>query len=133
MTHRFNGALTAAFVFKHTKGERSITKASIVPVRAGPHTQLNAKEGDQKMYLLIRYPVGIIVEAVVLATGKNRMRIAASGLPDTIELRRAGSQWFTTGHQPVEFDFILSNTNRGERVCSSELAEVARAAGSAIQ
>jgi len=90
-------------------------------------------EGDQKMYLLIRYPVGIIVEAVVLARGKNRMRIAASGFPDTIELRRAGSQWFTTGHQPVEFDFMMSNTHRAERVCSSEVAEVARTAGSTIQ
>ena len=28
------------------------------------------------MYMLIRYPVGVIVEAVVLVKGRNRMRVA---------------------------------------------------------
>ena len=48
------------------------------------------------MYLLIRYPVGAIVEGVVLAHQKNRMRVAAAGFPDTIELRRSGNQWYTS-------------------------------------
>jgi len=58
------------------------------------------------MHMLIRYPVGIIVEAVVLAKGRDRMRVAVAGFPDTIELRRSGSQWlqwsppvFTTLHR----------------------------------
>jgi hypothetical protein len=55
------------------------------------------------MYMLIKYPVGIIVEAVVLARGRDRMRLAAAGFPDTVELRRSGSQWFTATRQPVEF------------------------------
>lgn len=60
------------------------------------------------MYMLIRYPVGIIVEAVVLAQGRNRMRVAAAGFPDAIELKRSGSNWFMA-HQQVEFDFVMSN------------------------
>jgi len=83
------------------------------------------------MYMLIRFPAGIIVEAVVLAKGRNRMRVAAAGFPDTIELRRSGSQWMSATRQPVEFDFLMSNTHVGESVSSASLVCAARAAGSA--
>ena len=82
------------------------------------------------MYLLIRYPFGIVVESVVLAKGRNRMRVAAAGFPDTIEFRRSGSQWFTATRQPVEFDFLMPNTHPGESVSSSRPARSAQAAGS---
>ena len=71
------------------------------------------------MYLLIRYPGGIIVEGVVLAKERNRMRVAVAGFPDTIELKRTGSRWITAGHVQVEFDFLLSNRHQAERVSSS--------------
>jgi hypothetical protein len=64
------------------------------------------------MYLLIRYPVGTIVEGVVLAHRKNRMRVAAAGFSDIIELRRSGAEWFTSTRQPVEFDFLMSASRR---------------------
>jgi hypothetical protein len=83
------------------------------------------------MYLLIKYPVGIIVEAVVLAWGRGRMRIAAAGFPDTVELRRSGSQWFTATRQPVEFEFLMCNAQAGESVSSIRPASLAMAAGSA--
>ena len=83
------------------------------------------------MYTLIRYPGGIIVEALVLAKGRNRMRVVVAGSSDTIELKRSGPQWFAATRQPVELDFLMSNAHSGERVCSSRLARVARAAGSA--
>jgi hypothetical protein len=82
------------------------------------------------MYMLIRYPVGIIVEAVVLAKGRNRLRVAAAGFPDTIELRRVGSQWFTSARQPVEFEFLMSDARQGKSVSSLKPAGVAYAAGS---
>ena len=59
------------------------------------------------MYMLIRYPVGIIVEAVVLAKGRDRMRVAVAGFPDTIELRRSGPQWLTPNREPIEFEFLM--------------------------
>ena len=83
------------------------------------------------MYLLIRYPVGIIVEAVVLAKGRDRLRVAAAGFPDTVELRRSGQQWLTADREPVEFVFMMSNTHQAVRVPSSRQMSVARAAGSA--
>jgi hypothetical protein len=71
------------------------------------------------MYMLIRYPMGIIVEAVVLTRGRNRMRVAAAGFPDTIELRLSGAQWFTATREPVEFDFLMSNAKSSESVSYS--------------
>ena len=71
------------------------------------------------MYMLIRYAGGIIVEGVLLAKGKDRLRIAASGFPETIELRRAGSEWITAGGVQVEFDFLMSDEDQTENVCSS--------------
>ena len=81
------------------------------------------------MYVLIRYPAGVIVEGVVLAKDKNCMRVAAAGFPDTIELMCSGSQWFTASEQPVEFDFFLSNDNAQAPVSSSAPAPLVSAAG----
>jgi hypothetical protein len=82
------------------------------------------------MYVLIRYPGGIIVEAVALAEGRNRMRVVAAGFPDTIELRRSGQQWLTATRQPVEFDFLMSDCHPSENASPSRRARVAQAAQS---
>ena len=62
------------------------------------------------MYLLIRYAAGVVVEGVVLANGRNRMRVAAAGFADTIELHRSGLDWVDTGRQPVELEFIMARS-----------------------
>jgi hypothetical protein len=85
------------------------------------------------MYLLIRYPIGVIVEAVVLAKGRNSMRVAAAGFPDALELTRSGRQWFTKDREPVEFDFLMSNDHQARNVSSSMPARVAALAAAAIQ
>jgi hypothetical protein len=82
------------------------------------------------MYLLIRYPVGAIVEGVVLAHQKNRMRVAAAGFPDAIELRHSGNQWYASSHEPVEFDFLMSTAPQAEPLSSARPACVASASGS---
>lgn len=64
------------------------------------------------MYLLIQYPAGVVVEAMVLAKKRTRMRIVARGFADTIELKRSGSSWVIDGGQQVELEFLLS-TSRG--------------------
>jgi hypothetical protein len=83
------------------------------------------------MYMLIRYPIGIIVEAVVLARGRNRMRVAVAGFPDAIELRRTGAEWLTETREPVEFDFLLSHSQASENINSSRPGYVFRATVSA--
>ena len=83
------------------------------------------------MYLLIRYQVGTIVEGVVLAHRKNRMRVAAAGFSDIIELRRVGQDWFTATREPVEFDFMMSHTRESQTLSSSRPVCLTRTAGSA--
>ena len=82
------------------------------------------------MYMLIRYPAGIVVEAVVLAKGRDRLRVAAAGFPDAIELKRSGQRWLTADGEPVEFDFLMSNTHQAVSVSSARQMCVARTAGS---
>ena len=79
------------------------------------------------MYLLIRYPGGIIVEGVVLAKRRNRLRVAVAEFPDTIELKRTGSMWITAGHVQVEFDFLMSDKHQAEAVSSSRVMGAATA------
>jgi hypothetical protein len=81
------------------------------------------------MYLLIRYSVGTIVEGVILAHAKNRMRVAAAGFSDIIELRRSGTQWYTPTRQAVEFDFLMSHTQQAETLSSARPAGLTRTAG----
>jgi hypothetical protein len=76
------------------------------------------------MYLLIRYPGGVIAEGVVLAKGKNRLRVAVAGLPDTIELKRAGSRWIAAGDIQVEFDFLMSDRHQEETTSPAVVAAI---------
>ena len=62
------------------------------------------------MYLMIRDAAGVVVEGVVLAKGKNRMRVVAPGFADAIELKRSGNQWMIADNQNVELDFIMSRS-----------------------
>ena len=82
------------------------------------------------MYGLIEYPAGVIVEAVVLPVGRNRVRAIAAGFPDTLELRRCGPDWLTEAGEKVTFQFLLSKAPEVEAVALPVPALVARAAGS---
>lgn len=62
------------------------------------------------MYVILRYPFGIVVEGVVLANGKNRMRVAVPGFADVIELKRSGANWVGADSQCVELEFMMSRS-----------------------
>jgi hypothetical protein len=113
-------------VSTHNEGEHCINRL-LAAILAYP------RGGRPEMYLLIRYSAGIILEAVVLAKGTNRLRIAVAGFPDTIELKRSGSQWFTPTREPVEFEFLLADAHQCESVSSLQPACVAKAVGSVAQ
>ena len=72
------------------------------------------------MYALITDPAGIIVEVVVLATGPNRMRVAAAGFPDAFELRLSDGRWLTETGEAVEFEFLASSAAPGVDTSSSQ-------------
>ena len=61
------------------------------------------------MYLVIRDATGGTLDGVVLAIGTDRMRVALRGSSDTIELRRAYTQWFNDGGDRIELDALLSD------------------------
>jgi|HubBroStandDraft_5_1064220.scaffolds.fasta_scaffold1384508_1 hypothetical protein len=80
------------------------------------------------MYILIRYPVGVVVEGVVLAHGRNRMRVAAAGFADAIELKRSGQDWIAD-RQPVEIEFMMSRARETSVVEAETPFQYARALG----
>jgi hypothetical protein len=77
------------------------------------------------MYLMIRYAGGSIVEGVVLAKGGDRLRVAASGFPETIELRRTGAVWSADDGEEVEFCFVMCDKCQVESAASSAAAYAA--------
>ena len=60
------------------------------------------------MYLLMHYPGGVLVEGIVMGQMNSRLRVAAAGFTDAVELRRSGKNWFTLESQVVELEFLMS-------------------------
>lgn len=59
------------------------------------------------MTLFFHYPAGRRMEAVLLASSPNRMRIVVRGQSETVELRRREGQWYSEKGKRVEFDAML--------------------------
>jgi hypothetical protein len=83
------------------------------------------------MYTLIEYPVGVIVEAVVLSTERNRLRVAVAGHSDVLELTESGREWVTEEGQKVVVGFLQYNAGEAA-VFPYEAALAVRAAGSCM-
>jgi hypothetical protein len=58
------------------------------------------------MCILIEYPVGVVVEAVVLSIETNRLRVAAAGFSDALAFTRSDVGWVTEGGQKIELGFL---------------------------
>ncbi len=84
------------------------------------------------MLALIRYPVGVIVEAVILAVTRSRMRVAAAGFQDAFEIRRSGNRWLTDAGEAVEFEFLSARAETGEEASASKRVLAARVAGAQV-
>jgi hypothetical protein len=76
------------------------------------------------MYTVIRLHDGSIMEAVVLARTQFRMRLAAVGLKDAVELQYCGLDWLDEHNEPVQFGFLLAKDDE-----AVEAPMLARAAG----
>ena len=59
------------------------------------------------MYSIISFQSGVITEAVILAAGKDQMRIAVPGFADVVELHQFGGRWYTDTGDAVEFESLL--------------------------
>jgi len=50
-------------------------------------------------------------EGIVLAAGKDRMRVAFCGASDVTELHREYGQWSLETGEPVDLELLLGDTN----------------------
>jgi len=82
------------------------------------------------MYTLISYPVGVVIEGVIVSRTRNRMRVVAAGMPDALELRRTGSNWLTENGEEVQFEFLATDFPSAGEVRSPAL--LTYSAGTAV-
>ncbi len=80
------------------------------------------------MYTLIEYPIGIITEAVVLSMEQKRLRVAAAGFSDVLELTQVGHEWVTEQGQRIEVGFLQFALREATPVFPPGVALAARAA-----
>ena len=80
------------------------------------------------MYTLIEYPVGVIVEGVVLSMDLNRLRVAVAGFSDALEFTQSGLGWVTEAGQKIGIGFLQYGDREAASVSPPGLALAARAA-----
>jgi len=56
--------------------------------------------------MILSYPTGP-VEAVLLATGRDRLRLAVPRLNDTVELRLEEGRWISETGETVEIESVM--------------------------
>jgi len=62
------------------------------------------------MYILLRNEKCGIVDGVLLAAGRNAMRVAIPGEPDTLELRLSDGMWFSASEK-FELEALIAGTD----------------------
>jgi hypothetical protein len=59
------------------------------------------------MLMTIQYQSGLRVEAVLLAAGRERMRVAMDSQRDTVELHRVDGCWYTERGVGIEIEALV--------------------------
>ena len=59
------------------------------------------------MLMTIQYQDGLIVEAVVLAASRERMRVAIASQRDTVELYKVENSWYAETGAPIEIGSLI--------------------------
>ena len=71
------------------------------------------------MHLIIRNLNGRLSEAVVLAAGSRRMRLAVRGVADAVEYTLLYGQWLSETDEPIELDsLVLDGKIEADTICS---------------
>jgi hypothetical protein len=68
------------------------------------------------MQTIIYYASGPRVEAVLLASGRDRLRFAVRGIADVEEFRFVNGEWFSQSDEPVEFEAWLPMAGKNSGV-----------------
>jgi len=80
------------------------------------------------MFALISLGSGIMLEAIVVQSTPNRMRLVAPEFSDALELKRRGHTWWMEG-RAVQFEFL--SAARANEHSPTIPVPMARKAGSA--
>jgi hypothetical protein len=64
------------------------------------------------MHILLSNEIGGIVEGVLLAAGRNVMRIALPGNGDALELRLSDGAWVAAAGERFELDAVIAGSDR---------------------
>ena len=70
------------------------------------------------MHLIVKFQNGFHGEALLLAGGRERMRLIVAGQPDTIELSKLNGVWQTDAGETVEIEAMTTLAD-----CAEFLAE----------
>jgi len=82
--------------------------------------------GAQQMHMILRIGSDELVNGLLLAASRRRLRIAVERRKDTLALRLVRGRWLSDDKSKVEIAFVLTNT--AVRGVSSERVRVAGAA-----
>ena len=63
------------------------------------------------MYIILRNETGGAMEGVLLAAGRDVMRVSVRGLGDTLELRLSDGVWTASGGEKFELDALVADTD----------------------
>jgi hypothetical protein len=63
------------------------------------------------MYILLTNRIGRIEEGLVLAAGRNTMRVAVCGQSDTIELRLSNGLWISDRDERFEIEALTAGAD----------------------
>jgi hypothetical protein len=64
------------------------------------------------MYIILKNETGGTTEGVILAAGRNVMRVSLRGLSDTVELRLSDGTWTAGGGDKFELDALVADTDQ---------------------
>ena len=60
------------------------------------------------MQLVLQYPTGLRVEAVLLAVTRSRMRVALRDRADTVEFRLRDGRWTSDQGEAIELESMIA-------------------------
>jgi hypothetical protein len=67
------------------------------------------------MHIILRYPDGRRVDALLLSQEPSVMRVAIPGRNDTLELTLVRERWVDDDGQKVSIEAIVATAGRGDR------------------
>lgn len=83
------------------------------------------------MLLVLRYPNGTRVDALLLSRETDRLRVALHGRNDTIELQLVFESWMDEDGRRVSIEAILTDSYHGGRQTKTKYTATADAASTA--